>query len=472
MKKLFSKYDFLPFTFLAAVLVFFRLGFHSFELDEAFSLYISKDLGQMFKILWNNESNMGLYYFLLYFWQFLGTSEFAVRSLSAICAILSVPLVYKIASLMFDRSTARISSLLLAINIYFIYVGQLARGYSLLLLLSLVSTYSYLHLKKYSKARYVYVVSLIASVFTHYYAILLFISHALDAFTRKFAGSFIKIVWPVLIVLPVIFIAPSFSSGQIDWIAAPTVKNLIGTIFVLAGDFPPLFIVYGLIFAMSLPFLVSRIRNEKMQFTLIWLTGPVVFAFIFSIFVKPIFQSVYFIVCLPPFLILSAHLIDQIKVKKIKETMLAAIIILSIARLYLWYSGNAQHQWILSNTSEDWRALAHYVDLQEETGDSKIFFGYYNRLPYGLYAKDNAKFVEISSGLYSLGGGSSLPYANLNLIASFNHSRVWVIKRKADLGNFNDREILDQIHVTLIPNYNLEEETKFPEVSVELWSKI
>src|SRR5437879_7015586 len=83
-------------TVFAAVLRLLYLDKKSFWLDEIISVSIAKLDGAGFRnIVMSWEANMALYYALLRLWWHIGQSEFAVRLLSVIPAIATVPLIYR-----------------------------------------------------------------------------------------------------------------------------------------------------------------------------------------------------------------------------------------------------------------------------------------------------------------------------------------------------------------------------------------
>lgn len=116
----------------AAFLRFFHLGTEELWLDEAISAYLIDKSG--WTVLENNTPP--LYYTLLKLWSFLvGTSEFALRSLSALAGSLFVLATIWLGKEIFNRSVGLWSGLFVAVNPMAIYYSQEARAYALLLLL-------------------------------------------------------------------------------------------------------------------------------------------------------------------------------------------------------------------------------------------------------------------------------------------------------------------------------------------------
>ena len=165
---------------LAAVLLVHSLGSRSFWIDETVSVRAS-ELGwaNFFSFAWHEEVNMALYNFLLRFWVAFGDSEGTVRAFSVLAALLAVFAIYGLAQALFDRRTALAAALLLGLNSAYLTYGREARSYALVLLLTTVSSYTFVRaLRSPSPIRWSFYVVLTASaVYSHLYALLVPIAH-------------------------------------------------------------------------------------------------------------------------------------------------------------------------------------------------------------------------------------------------------------------------------------------------------
>src|SRR3990172_582588 len=165
---------------ITSFFVFFHIDNQSVWLDEAFSVAVA-DLNwrNFFHLLSFREANHGFYYILLKVWLPLGKSEFAIRELSAVFAIASVPVFYSLGSRLFDTRAGLIAALFLSVNAFFIEFAQEARGYSLLLLLVVASTYYFI--KTIDQSCWInklgYVIMSTLALYTHFFAALVFIAH-------------------------------------------------------------------------------------------------------------------------------------------------------------------------------------------------------------------------------------------------------------------------------------------------------
>src|SRR5574344_1805217 len=132
-------------TFIA--LMFRLAGLYNndfFWIDEAFSYQFSSPdtLKEVFSQMFNNDSNMPLFYILYHFWiKFFGSNLFVLGLFPLIFGIIQIPLIFYIAKDLFDKKTAYISTILMTFSAFHIYYSIEMRMYSMLSLFALLSTY-------------------------------------------------------------------------------------------------------------------------------------------------------------------------------------------------------------------------------------------------------------------------------------------------------------------------------------------
>ena len=133
---LFSYWEIICVTVLGTFLRFYHIGVKSLWIDEAFSFRSAQlPLSQIWGAQALVEPNPPLYYTLLKLWVlFFGESEAALRSLSAVIGILTIPLIYVLGRSLGNQQLGLIAALLLAISPINIQYSQEARGYTLLTL--------------------------------------------------------------------------------------------------------------------------------------------------------------------------------------------------------------------------------------------------------------------------------------------------------------------------------------------------
>lgn len=133
-------------TVLAALLRFYKLGEHSFWLDEAASVnnvraifeWDPNDAWGPFSFL-REDRVPPLYFFLLAPFYQVSQSESVLRLLSVVFGILSIPIVYFLGAKLFNKGTGILAALILAFSPFHIYYSQELRPYSLFLFFSLLA---------------------------------------------------------------------------------------------------------------------------------------------------------------------------------------------------------------------------------------------------------------------------------------------------------------------------------------------
>src|SRR5580692_568445 len=88
-----------------------------FWFDECFSVEVARiDWRNFLHLLWWREANMSLYYVLLRIWLHFGQSPFFIRSLSVAISALTVPAIYWLGRLLYNRRVGLIGAALFAFN--------------------------------------------------------------------------------------------------------------------------------------------------------------------------------------------------------------------------------------------------------------------------------------------------------------------------------------------------------------------
>lgn len=130
-------------TLLGLGLRLYRLDGQSLWYDEGFSVYLARmDLAEI-TARTAADIQPPLYYYLLHGWiKLFGSGEAALRSLSLLAGVLTIPLIYAAGRQLFgSRLAGLLAALLLAVSPVHLWYGQEARMYTLLTLLCLLSSY-------------------------------------------------------------------------------------------------------------------------------------------------------------------------------------------------------------------------------------------------------------------------------------------------------------------------------------------
>ncbi len=132
---------------LAAFLRFYLLDGQSFWNDEGNSARIAERSLPLITAAAAGDIHPPLYYYLLHFWRgVFGSSEFALRSLSAVLGVLLVGLTFAIGRKAFGRDVGLMAAFVAALNPFQIYYSQEARMYMLLAVIGAAATFFLLRL--------------------------------------------------------------------------------------------------------------------------------------------------------------------------------------------------------------------------------------------------------------------------------------------------------------------------------------
>ena len=167
---------------IAAALRFATLGLQSFDADEAFTVHLARlPLGDMLSQIPKTESMPPLHYVLAWAWtRVVGSGEIGIRSLSALCGTLTVPIIYAAARVAFSRRAGLIAAAIATVNPILVWYSQEARPYALLLLFSAASLYYFLRAREQPSPRLLlgWAVCAGLALVSHYFAVFVVVPEA------------------------------------------------------------------------------------------------------------------------------------------------------------------------------------------------------------------------------------------------------------------------------------------------------
>ena len=208
-----------------------------------------------------------VYHGLQYFWsRIAGRSVLALRLLPLTCGVLSVPLLYWIGCLVFDRRVGFLAALFLAISPEHIFLSKTLRPYALVMLLALVSIYAFLRVLRGGGVRW-WVLSLAANVllvWTHYLQIcLVLVELCVLFFMFVRVRPRATVLWCVLqgvVLIPWAFRVSRLTPLHVIRMTMPNVRQLIEA---FSGGVIPFL---GLLFAVALGWLaVTTVRLARRE---------------------------------------------------------------------------------------------------------------------------------------------------------------------------------------------------------------
>ncbi len=381
-------------TLVAAFLRFHALAARTFWFDEGVSVGIARlDWYNFGRILWRREANMSLYYLLLRGWRHFGQSEFFVRTLSVLFALVTIPVLYFLGRRLFNSRVGLIAAALLAANAYHVRYSQEARSYSLMVLLCTGSSLYFLKCLKLPshRNRLVYILFSTAAVYAHFYSGLLILAQCLSLLLldRELIPKEIRKDWRwiVLLVSPIAIFVATTGAGPLRWIQRPGLKDLWELGLRLTGHDGVILLVAYMVacVAAAVPaiFDQSKIRASweiwRYRFLLLWLFFPILSVLALSM-ARPLFLPRYFILCLPALILLAAAGISRIRSSWIVTTAALVFVVLSLQGTAAYYQHDFEDV-----QRENWRAASQYILANARPGDALVFHIPMGRMPYEYY---------------------------------------------------------------------------------------
>ncbi|MEW6145487.1 MAG: glycosyltransferase family 39 protein [Thermodesulfobacteriota bacterium] len=368
---------------LGALLRFYGLDREGIWYDEAVSVAVSKlSFKDIIRWVFDNkaETNPPFYYMVLSVWvPVFGDSEAVLRVPSVIFGSLSVIAIYAVGRQLFDKKTALIAALILALSAFHLRYAQEARGYTLMVCLILVSYYSFLRLTIGKSKLYaaVYVVSTALLVYTHYYGTMIILAQNIFCFTlllrkRKIGeiglGGWIKLqAMTGLVLLPgLVFLAVIALKIQKGfWVPEPSSEAIWQFLIIYAGSvyLLVLFLAFSVYAAAGLrkgnPAQVKKpgktsaeparaaglSEGEKLYMLLVWMAVPVLVPYLISLVSSPILIFRYTIGASLALYLLASNGIGKMQNRWLITAAAGLILIFSFANVNTYFSTVRKHQW-------------------------------------------------------------------------------------------------------------------------------
>ena len=144
------------------------MGGRTLWLDEAFSAITARKTFFQIWVGLAHDAGPPLYYDLLHLWHNVwGDSAFALRSLSLVFALGTTVLLYRLATVLFDRRTACISTLLWVVHPLTVFYAGEARNYTQFAFVALVLVSVLISIKKSTLSFLALGATLVALTYTH-----------------------------------------------------------------------------------------------------------------------------------------------------------------------------------------------------------------------------------------------------------------------------------------------------------------
>lgn len=369
----------------------FRLGTPSIWVDEAAT---ARAVHTRYLDLMTDNYHW-LYYSIMKPWGLAaGTSEWALRLPSVLGAMLACGLLVLLARRLVDGPTALISGLLLATSPFVIKWSQQARGYTMLLAISLLATLLLVRaLERGARGAWAaYGVAFAAVTVWHPVAgLVLAPTHVLLAVQRRervLPHGLFAAVLVGLLAVPWASQLAIRSTGEgvaMNWLTFPTADVATRAVLDVSG-------AGGVGLLLAIVGLVVLARRESRALALwlaTWAFSPFALALVFSV-VRPIYLDRYLIVAAPAFALLAASALTGLAARA-RALLATALVMATLVALAQWYSSPSEGNW----RGEDWRRAVASV-LKRRAPDEPVVVAPWSAHPAAEYY--GAGVIGVSTG--------------------------------------------------------------------------
>ena len=434
---------------LGTVLRLRALGAKSFWLDEIASIVIARMPGNSFwRHLWTEEGNMALYYVMLRPWLQIHLGEATVRLLSVLPGIASIPVMYLLGRRLFGRGAGLLAALLLAISPCAVVYSQEARGYSWLLLGTIVSTYLFARLIERPTYAMAFAYALAAGVtfYFHYFGLLVPLAQAVALLAlprERRPGKQLYVAGAVITLLatPVLWMIHIQPGRHLDWVSKPSLLELYHLGVFLAAEsgkgVGPVLLVLELalvvVFFRAMMAARRKVTDRDLfPYALVasGLLTPIVFSLLVSV-VRPVFFHRFLIICLPAWMLAVAVGTCALSQMRWRTAAIVAVCALSLVSTWLSYS----------RMREDWRGAVNFLIDNARSQDKVVYY------------RGVGQFAAESYRDWMPGGGGNRPVAvevgapGVDWRTKIGSPRrVWLVEYPSNISDDTLRTVEAELH--------------------------
>ena len=362
----------------------------SLWIDEGATVALSRASWQHFAwVWWHGEANLQTIYFLLMRgWIHLGNSETWLRLPSALFGIAAIPLLYFVARKFMGVEPALAAAALLAFSPSHVYYSREARGYTLAILMVLLSTYFFVRAVESCRRRdwALWMWTSILAFYCHDFTALVLVAQACSmwfkAEPRRWRSLLIRGTIIIALAVPGLTYVFRASPENLHfiWMPRPSAREF----WHLAGFFGGngiKVIVAGILWLGGLAALWrSRLSPRdrdafwRGMLILLWTLLPALILALISEW-QPLFLQRYVIFSLPAAMLLAALGADCLRKWRIGILLVVLLCGMSIPTIIGDYH----------KPREDWRSASNSILAAATPGDAVVFFPFYSRIMLDYY---------------------------------------------------------------------------------------
>ncbi len=384
------------FTLISIAISIPLIHLNSIRLDEAQSIWqVSHSIPEILDIV-GRDVHVPLYHIILHFWQgIFNNSIISARYLSLLISIISIPFVYILASKLYTKRIALMTTIIFILSPFINWYANEARMYSLLLLLAVLNSIFFIDiLQKDAKKSWIgFIVTAISGIYTHYFYWLFLIANALFyliSYKQFHKNLFPKFIISAIIILlsitPWIYYVISLGSAANTKpvLQSPTSIDFFNIfsqyIFgfqtdlinsIILSSWPIIVIIIFTSLQRKLKYLVFT------TFVIFQILIPIGLAFILS-YLRPIFLSRYLIVSSLFLYLYIIYLISTYFSRQMRILYLGVIVIIGISLLLQIFSP-------YTPVKENFEDIAIYLTAKASARDVIVLSAPFTIYPFEYY---------------------------------------------------------------------------------------
>ncbi|HEY75189.1 MAG TPA: hypothetical protein G4O00_03285 [Thermoflexia bacterium] len=402
--------------FIAYALRVGSLTLQSLWVDEGYALYFTD--GNFLKVMHTivqPQHNGPLFYFLLFWWRRIaGDSDFAIRYLSVMFNVLTLPLLFRWAKRLFTKRTALTACWLFAFSPFSLWFAQEAKMYALHMMVatgsSLVLTEAFLRGRWWRWALYALLTSTV--LYSHFFGAFLVATQLGMALLlgwsrrRRLAAYFITMLLLGLAHTPLIkfgWLVLRYYEPRDLWRGfvplGTMVRDAVGNYFYRLSapliSWTAFLLPTGLALAGVAALLRLHQRRERWIIVL-QATAPVLIFYPIS-FRAPVYAAKYLSAVVPALFILAAFGIESL------ARLWRPLGLLLLALGMLMTNGIVRDLTDPTVQRADWRFVAEYLETHEGPNDIVVVSAFYNTYLLNRYYRGQSKVWGFEADPYNPG---------------------------------------------------------------------
>jgi mannosyltransferase len=404
----------------AIVLGLLFLGRKSIWVDESFSHEWS---AKTFREQVNGDH--WLYYATLKSWRAVaGDSEFAMRLPAVFAAGLAAAALVVLGRRLLDPLSALLAGLLFATNPFVVTWSQQARGYTIFLLLTILSTIALERaLERATIQRWgLYAGLLGLTMVWQVFGVLLVPVHVVAVLLRR---RDVPARYPVtafcaalLLFAPWLYTVATRdeNNGETTWRTTPDLQEIVLAIFRLSGP-----VVIGFLLAViGASILIADPTRRRAGLMLTTWAGLPIALILAGLAYKPVFLDRYVFVTSPAFALLGAAALARLRFKPVIAITAVALAVVTVTSIGYWYQGRG---------IENWRSA---VALAQSHPAAEVVVTPFWAMPaYDYYAGRDAALEPHSKDVLVIAEGFSTAHAIANGRAAIGDRPYTLISDRA-----------------------------------------